>query len=168
MNSNRNLKSQAATSVAFESLRYPLFHWDGRRSSLTAQCTWWEKSRELKEEKGVMPDLLPACSNGKGLSEGDKAKVARFYESDLVSRIFPGKKDFVSVTDENGARTHVQKRLILWNLKEIYEMYKGEETNQRMWFSTFACLRPKHCVLLGGRGRIPYAYAAIIRTQSWW
>ena len=110
------------------------------------------KSRELKEEKGIMPDSLPAYSKGRKLSEGDKAKVTRFYESDLVSRIFPGKKDFVSVTDENGVKTHVQKRLILGNLKEIYEMYKGEETNPRIGFSTFASLRPKHCVLLGGSG----------------
>ena len=69
-----------------------------------------------------MPDWLPAYSKGRKLSKGGKAKVTRFYESDSVSRIFPGKEYFVSVTDRMVLRRNCGKRLILGNLKDFYEM----------------------------------------------
>lgn len=34
--------------------------------------------------------------------------------------MMPGKKDYVSVCDEGGNRAHVQKKLILSNLKELF------------------------------------------------
>ena len=49
--------------------------------------------------------------------------VAEFYDSDEVSRVMPGKKDFVSVR-VGANRIHVQKRLVLSNLKETYRLFK--------------------------------------------
>ena len=45
-----------------------------------------------------------------------------------------------------------QKRLVLGNLKEIYQKFKDEEQNPRVGFSSFCSLRPKHCVLAGSSG----------------
>ena len=63
----------------------------------------------------------------------------------------PGKKDYVSVKSANG-RVHVQKRLILCNLKELYQQFKAKYPQQHIGFSKFAELRPKHCVLAGASG----------------
>lgn len=65
--------------------------------------------------------------------------------------MMPGKKDFVSVKQAQG-RVQIQKRLILCNLKELYQQFKDEYPNEGIGFSKFAELRPKHCVLAGGRG----------------
>ena len=54
--------------------------------------------------------------------------------------MMPGKKDFVSVRSEEG-RVHVQKRLVLTNLKEVYLLFKerfptekiGRETLHTSW-----------------------------------
>ena len=40
-----------------------------------------------------------------------------------LAELMPGKKDFVSIR-EGDHRVHVQKRLILGNLKEIYQQFK--------------------------------------------
>ena len=45
--------------------------------------------------------------------------VRLFYEDDQLSTMHPGKKDFVSVRDEDG-RVHIQKQLLLTNLKELH------------------------------------------------
>jgi len=44
-----------------------------------------------------------------------------FYESDEISRVKPGKKDFVSVKIE-GKRVHIQKWFFLNNLREVYHV----------------------------------------------
>lgn len=46
----------------------------------------------------------------------------------------------------------VQKRLVLGNLKEFYELYKTDTENPNVGFSTFAKLRPSNCVLAGSGG----------------
>ena len=46
--------------------------------------------------------------------------VKDFYD---ISRILPGKKDFVSVR-QGDQRVHVQKRLLLGNLKKVYQQFK--------------------------------------------
>ena len=63
----------------------------------------------------------------------------------------PGKKDYVSVRTEEG-RVHVQKRLILCNLRELYKMFKDSYPEERIGFSKFASSRPKHCILAGTSG----------------
>ena len=61
----------------------------------------------------------------------------------------PGMKDFVSVKQLDGKRVHIQKRLILSNLQELFQNFKEKHTVD---FSKFAELRPKHCILAGASG----------------
>ena len=63
----------------------------------------------------------------------------------------PGKKDFVSVKKESN-RVHVQKRLVLSNLKEVHHEFKEKFPDRKIVFSKFAELRPKHCILAGASG----------------
>lgn len=46
----------------------------------------------------------------------------------------------------------MQKRLILMNLKEAYEMFKEDKRNPNVEFSTFAVLCPPDCTLAGSCG----------------
>ncbi|XP_044579666.1 uncharacterized protein LOC123261861 [Cotesia glomerata] len=64
----------------------------------------------------------------------------------------PGMKDYLSIRNDDGKREHVQKRLILSNLKELYELFKERHPDCRVGFSKFASLRPQHCVLAGSSG----------------
>ncbi|SMN01563.1 hypothetical protein SPONN_2634 [uncultured Candidatus Thioglobus sp.] len=63
----------------------------------------------------------------------------------------PGKKDFVSVK-QGAQRVHIQKRLVLSNLKETYQLFKDKYPDEKIGFSTFAQLRPSQCVLAGASG----------------
>ena len=49
-------------------------------------------------------------------------------------------------------RIHVQKRLILSNLREAYQLFKEKFPHTIIGFSKFAQLHPKHCVLAGASG----------------
>ena len=64
------------------------------------------KAKDLVREKGILatPDSKP----GHTLAPKTAELVLAFYNSDEVSRIMPGKKDFVSVK-ENGHRFQVRK-----------------------------------------------------------
>ena len=57
----------------------------------------------------------------------------------------PGKKDFVSVK-KDGERQHVQKQLILSNLREVHREFKERFPDYKVGFSKFAELRPKQYV----------------------
>ena len=58
----------------------------------------------------------------------------------------------MSVVIAEGKREHCQKRLILCNLKELYEQFKTIYRGTIVGFSTFAMLRPQECVLAGSCG----------------
>lgn len=107
------------------------------------------KCKQLVREKGILssPDPKP----GPSLPSETVQIVTDFYQTDEITRIMPGKKDFVSVKQEGG-RVHIQKRLILSNLKEVYCAFKDTFPGKKIGFSKFAELRPQHCVLAGASG----------------
>lgn len=111
-----------------------------------------KKSRELKRSYGILPEVQSMSRGRHRITEEVKLKVKRFYEDDEVSRMCPGKKDCISIRDENGEKVNVQKRLVLGSLREMYELYKTDDNNPDISFSSFAALRPKHCVLAGASG----------------
>lgn len=63
----------------------------------------------------------------------------------------PGKNDYVSVKI-NDRKIHMQKRLILCNLNELYSIFKTKYPNVKIGLSKFAEFRPKYCVLAGSSG----------------
>ena len=60
----------------------------------------------------------------------------------------PKSKDYVSVTKKQ----HMQKLLLLVNLKKLYRIFLEEHADIIIGFSKFCQLRPKWCVLLGASG----------------
>lgn len=78
--------------------------------------------------------------------------VIDFYNDDEMSSVMPGKKDFISLRNDDGSKVQVQKRLVLCNLKELHKIFKSRFPQIEIGFSSFASLRPKHCILAGGSG----------------
>lgn len=101
------------------------------------------KAKRRLKEKGIMafPDPKP----GKTLNENTANKIKNFYESEEISRHMPGKKYFISVKI-NGKREHVQKKLILGNLRELFTLFKDKFPQIKVGFSKFCELRTKHCL----------------------
>lgn len=103
-----------------------------------------KKGKELRESQGGLARY--STKRGKILPIITVENIEKFYNSDLNSRLMPGKRDSISVKVEN-KRTLIQKRLLLLGLKELH-CYKKEHY---VGFSTFAKLRPKYCILAGFR-----------------
>ena len=78
--------------------------------------------------------------------------VKKFYLDDENSRKMPGMKDFVSVKKYYGSREHVQKKLILCNLSELYANYKAQHPTVKICLPKFSELRPRNCILAKASG----------------
>ena len=61
------------------------------------------KARKLSNDVGLIPDI-DRMHKGKMIDPAVKKKVVEFHESDLVSRMCPGAKDFVVVRDSLGVK----------------------------------------------------------------
>lgn len=126
--------------------------WSIKRTAEEFGVTMYKvnKARELKKEKGLLRDLKPKV--GKTLSNDVEVKVKTFYEEDEHSHLLPGAKEFKSVKGPDGQRKHIQKRLLLLNLNELYQNYKRKYPNDKISLSKFCSLRPQHCITVGCRG----------------
>ena len=78
-------------------------------------------------------------------------KVKELFERDDASGLCP-EKDCVSVKLEDGRKEKVQKRLLLSNLREIYQHFVTENPAVKVVFSTFAILQTRWCVPVGSSG----------------
>ena len=103
------------------------------------------KARILKE-KGIL--AVPQPLIGKRLRKKTINSVLEFYQNDEYSRHLHGQKDCVST----GKNVHVSKRLILYNLKELYNAFKDKHSHLKISFSKFTSLRPKWYITDGPKG----------------
>ena len=123
------------------------------RKNIDGSTTW-----QIKTAKKIQSDIISDSLKTKGkigpkfLDTSTQVKVVAFYESEENSKQLPGKKDFKSVIQEDGRRLHVQKKLVLMNLSELYASFKEKYPHEKIGFSKFASLRPQHCVLAGSSG----------------
>jgi hypothetical protein len=104
------------------------------------------KAFGLRKEKGIL--ATPEAKKGNVLPDTVESLVKEFYCDDENSRLLPGKKDYVSI----GRNHHMQKRLILSNLKELYSSFKERNPAVKIGFSKFCMLRPKWCITIGASG----------------
>lgn len=105
-----------------------------------------QKARKLRASKGVLADTT--AKNGRPLPDSTVKRIKDFYNSDENTRIMPGMKDVVSVKNDEG-RDLIQKRLLLSDLRPLYDIYSKCYPNCPVSFSKFVQLRPKHCILAG-------------------
>ena len=88
---------------------------------------------------------------GRSIDNDIISRVKDFYQCDEVSRMCPGKRDFISIK-ENGLKVHKQKYLLLANISEIYVLYKEKYPEDKIGISKFYQLRPPWCVTIGASG----------------
>ena len=74
-------------------------------------------------------------------------KVISFSQDDNVSRMMPGKADYVSIRDENSNKVHKQKRHLVMTIAETYQRFAAENPEEEIGKSMFASLRPKWVLL---------------------
>ena len=111
------------------------------------------KARNIRKEGGILP-LLTSKKPPNVLKPHVVQAVLDFYESDVNSRQLPGKKDFVSVKID-GKREQKQKKLLLANISELYELFKKDNEDKpdfKIGRSKFAELKPPWCVTAGSSG----------------
>lgn len=71
--------------------------------------------------------------------------MIEFFREDEISKVMPGMRDCVIYKDDM-QKQKVQRRLILFNLKEVYELFKKKHPEEKIGFTKFSTLRPRECV----------------------
>ncbi|CAF3893073.1 unnamed protein product [Rotaria magnacalcarata] len=73
-----------------------------------------------------------------------KKLVIQFYQRDDITYQLPGKRDYATVTDDNGESMTLQKRILLYNIRETYQLFVDEYSNKNVDLSltSFNELRP--------------------------
>ena len=80
---------------------------------------------KFKRRKEHSKDRKKRCD---ALTDDEIQKVQNFYLREDISRMLPGKKDYVSVKLADGKREHRQKRLLLFKIGEVHELFKEESS----------------------------------------
>lgn len=102
-------------------------------------------AKTLVEEYGIMSGPKKRIGTNV-LDPTTTSLVQDFYMSDDISRVCAGKRDYVSV-DENNQKVLKQRRLVLMNLKEAYALFKQKYAAHKIGFTKFSMLRPPQCIL---------------------
>ena len=80
------------------------------------------------------------CTRGnRGLPKETVNLVKDFFQLDSISRQAPGRK--------NNTKHHIQKRHLLWSLRECYSVFMKENPTTEIGFSKFCSLRPVNVLL---------------------
>lgn len=125
--------------------------WSVNKVATEFNCSWRlaNNARRLREECGILAS--PVAKAGKYLSQDTLKEIEDFYQSDENSRQMPGVKDTVSIIVD-GEKQKIQKRLLLYNLNDLYTHFMRGKTDDIVSFSKFAKLRPRNCILAGASG----------------
>jgi len=103
-----------------------------KRRSVLEICDSLVKRRKLESDTRK--------KRSDALSKESIQEIQQFYHRDDISRMCPGRKECVSVRTPTGKEVR-QKRLLLYNLSEVYEMFKADSKIE-VGFSKFVSLRP--------------------------
>jgi predicted transport protein len=106
-------------------------------------------AKELVRSPGILSSPNPQLSTTR-LAKCLEDILNTFYVSDEINHTKPG-KDFKSVK-KDGKWIHVQKRLMLGNLKQISNKFKNDFPGVKMCFFKFYQLQPRHVILAGAAG----------------
>lgn len=109
-----------------------------------------KKAKQLVDQFGILSS--PSPRGGRKLLPETENLVKCFYLREDISRIMPGKKDFISIKLNDGKRTHIQKQLLMCNIDELYQKFKEEYPGVQVGLTKFFTLRPKECILAGDPG----------------
>ncbi|KAJ8677796.1 hypothetical protein QAD02_013583 [Eretmocerus hayati] len=97
-------------------------------------CTEWEarRAKGLVSDRGILS--WPDNKRRETLSPNVVDAVEAYYNRDDKSRLMPGMNDYISVKNSDGKREHVQKRLLLCNMNELYSQFVQEYPEKEIGF----------------------------------
>ncbi|CAF3102305.1 unnamed protein product [Rotaria sp. Silwood2] len=99
----------------------------------------------MAESVGLLPQpFAPRVSRTLPLKV--KEAILHYYERDDISYQMPGKRDTIVVKEYAGKKTY-QKRILLYNLREIHHMFLQDNPGIDVSRSVFAQLRPQHIMV---------------------
>jgi len=101
--------------------------------------------QHLAQNVGLIPKPTHQRSTLQ-LSDKLKTDIHNFYVRDDISYQLPGKRDTVVVKKDDGSKVTYQKRILLNNLRENYELFIEENKTISLSHSSFAHLRPPFVV----------------------
>ena len=123
--------------------------WNAGKLMSIFNCSYTMASNALKLRASHGAGCCPGKKHGRMLPPEIKQQVQEFYLDQGVSRHLPGKKDVVMVRCPDGQKEERRKHLLLSNLNEAYCLFKRQNPDVSVGFSTFAALRPEEVVLPG-------------------
>ncbi len=71
--------------------------------------------------------------------------ILAFYERDDISYQMPGKRDTV-IVKQYGSKQTYQKRILLFNLREIHQMFLQDNPGMRLFFILFSYRSKNECI----------------------
>ena len=104
-----------------------------------------KKAVALRDTQGIL--AVPKIYSRQRISQETLTAVKNMYIDDEYSRMLPGQKDFKKVNGEK-----MQKRLMLFKIEELYNMFRQNHPELKIGLSKFYALRPKWCILVGSKG----------------
>ena len=88
--------------------------------------------QSMAESIGLLP--TPTYQRvSRTLSSKLKNDILHFYERDDISYQMPGKRDTVVVKQYSSKETY-QKRILLYNLREVHQMFLQENPGMQLFF----------------------------------
>ena len=88
---------------------------------------------------------IPA--GNRALSNATEERVRSFYQKDCISQLAAGRKDYV-ITRSKSKKVFVQKRYLLYSLRETFALFKNDNPSTLVGLSKFSSLRPTNVKLL--------------------
>ena len=106
-------------------------------------------SRRLISEvkKGTVSHERKANKNR--IPEKHKQAVRDFFMDSRISYHCPGTNDKISIKMDDGKKVQVQKLLLNMKIHVAYNMFRAENPNIDICFSSFHSLKPRQCVVVG-------------------
>lgn len=104
--------------------------------------------RKLADSYGIpsIEKKMYKDSGNKQLPQTIVKCIQDFYIVDSISSQAPGMRDYVIVRSQ-GKKTKLQKRHLIWSLKETHAMFKKENADCKIGLSKFSSLRPCNVLL---------------------
>lgn len=80
--------------------------------------------------------------------------ISDYYVNDENTYICPGKRQYVTTRDNDGRKIMIQKKLLLYTVRDLYFKFKDEYTGDEKLpsFSHFMSLKPVECIHAGEPG----------------
>lgn len=105
-----------------------------------------EVVKDIYEKYFDVPKVTIPVKRSSGLDDNIKNAVISCYERPDISQQAPGRKDNVTIKEESGKKTKVQKKYLMFPIDEVYDKFCKEAGSVPLKRSKFFELRPKHVI----------------------